>query len=116
MLPQNRRIRYEKDFDALFTKGRKQNGTLFGLRFGPRYRPATPTRFGFVVGTKISKDAVVRNRLKRWLREATRVLLPRVATGLDIVVVVFPEGREATFETVSEELARLLARAGILKP
>lgn len=45
------------------------------------------SRFAFIVPTKIDKRATVRNRMKRFLRERVRVLLPGLPTGRDVVII-----------------------------
>jgi ribonuclease P protein component len=59
-------------------------------------------------------NAVVRNRVRRRLREAARLLLRDVAvTGADVVLI----GREATrtraFALLMDDMRRALAKAGL---
>ncbi len=72
-----------------------------------------PTRLGFTVTRKIG-NAVVRNRARRRLKEAARLVLADGGlAGVDLVLV----GREATrtrpFAALQEDLRRALARAGL---
>ena len=48
------------------------------------------SRFGVSVGRKIA-NAVVRNRVKRTIREALDQLEPKLADGLDYVVLARPD-------------------------
>ena len=114
MLSAEHRLRHKKDFDSISTKGLKIYGQGFVLRFGKRFKPEAPTRFGFVVGTKVSKDSVVRNRLKRRMREAVREFVARVPAGFDVVVVAFAEAKDADFEMVREQMKYMLAKAKLL--
>ncbi len=69
---------------------------------GPR------ARVGLTVSRKVG-NAVVRNRVKRWLREAVRsVGAPDVA--VDVVVVARPEAAAAGFHALRDELSLLFAR------
>jgi len=66
MLDKKSRITDKKDFQKVYRSGRKITGNLFILRFAPNRLPQP--RFGLVVSNKVSKKAVVRNRLKRQIR------------------------------------------------
>lgn len=69
-------------------------------------------RLGITVPRKVG-GAVVRNRLKRQLREAVAALGPDAARGTDIVVVARPGLDEAVeshgFDWLVEELRSLMA-------
>jgi ribonuclease P protein component len=72
-----------------------------------------PARLGFTVTKKIG-NAVVRNRTRRRLREAARLVLgERPLAGLDLVLI----GREATrgrkFAELIGDLRRALDKVGV---
>jgi ribonuclease P protein component len=74
--------------------------------------PATAARIGFTV-TKRVGNSVVRNRVRRRLREAARlVLAARPVAGYDLVLI----GREGTikrpFPDLLADVERALERAG----
>jgi len=115
MLPIKNRLKHKADFEVIFAKGYKINGAGLGLRFGKRYKPDVPSRFGFVVGTKVSKEAVTRNRLRRQMRESVRLLIGRVPVGYDFAFIVFPEGRDLKFAEIKEWVERLLLKTGLMK-
>ena len=77
--------------------------------------PGTEGRVLFPVGRKVGK-AVVRNRVRRRLREAYRALRPRLHDGLDVAVVVYPSAAAMGYWDLAAELARLLTMAGALAP
>jgi ribonuclease P protein component len=56
-------------------------------------------------------NAVVRNRVKRWLREALRVLAARMPTQRDLVLIALPLAADAGFHPLTDELASLLSRS-----
>lgn len=49
-----------------------------------------PSRIGIIVSTKVSKKAVVRNKIKRRIRESVLKMLPKIKNGFDIVLIVRP--------------------------
>ena len=73
-----------------------------------------PTRAGFVVGRRIGK-AVVRNRVKRRLREAVRALYPKLAAGTDLVWIARPPSATADYATLAGAVEHLLRRARLLR-
>jgi ribonuclease P protein component len=90
-----------------------QAATQFGLeqRGGDRIdsgSPAPPPRFGFTVTKKIGK-AVLRNRIRRRLKEAVRTAeaLP-VRTGHDYVLIARIEALRLGFHAMQAELVRSL--------
>jgi ribonuclease P protein component len=66
---------------------------------------------GRTVGT-----AVYRNRAKRLLREAIRSLIPKIALGLDLILIARPGLASASLEETRQALLTLLQRAQILIP
>jgi ribonuclease P protein component len=73
-----------------------------------------PTRIGISISQKVSKKAVVRNRIKRQIRGALRQLLPHLSTGWRIVVVVKPNATECGYEQFLQELKQLLTNAEVM--
>jgi len=88
MLPQKNRLKKEKDFDEVFEKGKGFNSSLLFLK--AKRNNLKVKRFGFVVSQKVSKKAIVRNRVKRFLREAIKERLKEIKSGVDIVLVTKP--------------------------
>jgi ribonuclease P protein component len=72
-------------------------------------------RVGITVSSRVGK-AVVRNRLRRRLREALRARLDRLSPGLDILVIARPAGAQATWAELCTALDSLLARAAATPP
>ena len=100
------RLRRRNDFAAVYKNGRIQSNQLLVLRVLPNNRETT--RFGFVVGKTVG-GAVVRNRVKRRLREAARSLVVR--PGFDVVIGARKPAAEAKFQALRASLASLMERA-----
>ena len=72
-----------------------------------------PVRLGFTVTKKVG-NAVVRNRTKRRLREAARLLLRETpCVGADLVLIGRDTTRSRPFPLLIEDLRRGLAKLGV---
>lgn len=106
------RLKKRAEFLRVAGKGRKAAVPGLVLQALPRGDEA-PARLGFTVTKKVG-NAVVRNRTRRRLKEAARLLLrdapPR---GVDLVLI----GRDATrarpFASLLDDLRRALERTGV---
>lgn len=77
--------------------------------------PLLPTRIGISISTKVSKRAVIRNRIKRQLQGAFLCLLPQVSLGWHLVVIVQPSAvQECGYQQFLQELEQLLAEAEVI--
>ena len=107
------RLSRSRDFDAVYRHGRSVSTRFLVLYWFPRGDDGPP-RLGLAVPRKVG-GAVVRNRVKRRLREAWRELLPQVAAGRDYVVIARPGLAEAAesrgFEWLRERVAETLGKA-----
>lgn len=72
-------------------------------------------RVGITAGKKLG-SAVVRNRVKRRLREVYRLNEARFQSGWDIVVVARSRAIHASFEQLTHSYLSLARKAGLLLP
>ena len=71
-----------------------------------------PLRVGFTVTKKVG-NAVVRNRTRRRLREAARLVLTQQnLAGMDLVLIGRDATRSRPFTALQDDLRRALAKAG----
>ena len=103
------RLTKRQDFAAVYRRGRPYRSGLVILRALRTSRPLS--RFGFTVGRPLGK-AVVRNRVKRRLREAVRSL--PVVPGWDLVLNARRGAEEADYHRLRSVVAELMSRAGVL--
>jgi ribonuclease P protein component len=92
---------------GVYQGGQNVRGSLLSLRFRIR-NPDKPYRVAVVVSRKVSKSAVVRNRIRRRIYEIVRQSEEIIAPGTDLVITVFDE-KLATIEpdklqTATQEL------------
>jgi ribonuclease P protein component len=95
------------DFDRVFRKGKRVGGRFFlviGLPNGRR-----EDRLGLAVSRKVG-SAVMRNRVRRLLREGFRRLPRPRERGLDLVVVARPDIVGMSQAEVDGELRHRLRR------
>ncbi len=72
-----------------------------------------PARLGFTVTRKVG-NAVVRNRTRRRLKEAARLLLAeRKVCGVDLVLIGRDSTRKRNFLALQGDIKRALDRAGV---
>jgi len=116
MLPERNRLKKRKDFEKVFKEGKSWKESFLLLKTVPNKLKVS--RFGFIVGKKYSKKAVLRNKIKRRLREIIRERLPEIKEGLDGVVIVLSEaekGKEESFEGLKKIINKLFKKAKIYK-
>jgi ribonuclease P protein component len=66
-------------------------------------------RVGFTVSRKVG-GAVVRNRVRRWLRESCRRWQGTLGSGPDLVIIARPSAASASYQTTLREVQGLLGR------
>lgn len=73
------------------------------------------TRAGFLVSKKISKKAVVRNKLKKRLREIFRLNIERIKSGYDLVFIPLPGLEEEKFEQLKKTFFEIIKISNLFK-
>ncbi len=71
------------------------------------------TRFGMATG-RVLGSAVVRNRIRRRIREALRAIGPSIQPGWDVLLIARPALVSADHETLVTTVRRQLARGGVM--
>ena len=113
--PKTARILKAADFRRAYNQGTRFTGRYFAAfclrvdRNAPKASNSAGPRLGFTVPRAFGK-AVLRNRVKRRLREALRVRLPEVAPEWDIVINPRRPAIAAPIEELRREVDRLVAQ------
>jgi ribonuclease P protein component len=110
LLRSEQRLRRAADLAYVRREGQAWRHPLVVLLACPNGR--SYSRFGFVTSRRIGK-AVVRNRVKRRLREAVRQQLADVATGWDCLFIAREPIAQAAYEEVATAVTQLLRRANL---
>lgn len=113
MLPKENRLNQKKDFQRVFQKGKGLRENL--LTFKWISNNLKVSRFGFVISKKISKKAVVRNKIKRRLREKVRIKLSHLRKGIDGVIIVQPGAAKEKNQEIAKNLNKILLRAKLIR-
>lgn len=112
MLPKKHRLIKKQEFGKVFRNGTRATSKFLSLRI-QKTANAFP-RIGFVVGQRISKKAIARNRVKRRLRASFGEHIKKIGPGLDVIVVPAPEIVEKSFREISTEVEKVLRKARLL--
>ena len=97
-------------FRRLYHTNGQANGCL--VLYARKNRTST-NRVGITGGKKLG-HAVVRNRVRRRLREVYRLNEDKFQPGWDIVVVARTKAINASFQTLTNNYLSLARKAGIL--
>ncbi len=119
------RLKHRKDFNGVYQRGLRRNSAHLTLRAlhhsklskqSPELEQLLelPSQIGISISKKVSKRAVIRNRIKRQIRAALRHLLPRLASGWKLVIIVRPQAVECDYFQFLQELEQLLISAEVL--
>ena len=104
------RLKKEKDFNAVFKNGKK----LYSSDLTLIYIPADCLKVGFAVGKKHG-GSVVRNRIKRVLRESFRSFTQEIRQNFFFVIIPKVKDTPYSVEDCKKNLYYLLNKGGFLK-
>lgn len=113
MLKKQHRLRNDKDIAGVLKSKKGVFDAVCGIKFTKN--KLTVTRVTVVVGTKVSKNAVDRNWVKRQYREITKKLLPRIQTGYDIVLLAGKGALDLDFAEKERRLEGSFKKSGLFR-
>ena len=122
-LPGTARLRFPKaarltttwEFHRVRERGRSWGGKFIVLGVLTDAPPdgVSPARIGFITSKRVG-GAVVRNTVRRRLREVVRATRPQLRAGCWLVLVARHTAARASARELTEEWLRLARRASIL--
>ncbi|MUK88133.1 ribonuclease P protein component [Ornithinibacillus sp. L9] len=107
------RIKDNKEFQQIFSKGK----SFANRQLVIYYRKSSDQdhfRVGLSVGKKIG-NAVTRNRIKRFLRQAFHELETQIKPDYDIVIIARQPTSNMEFHEIKKSLTHLLMKERLLK-
>ncbi|MEM9008411.1 MAG: ribonuclease P protein component [Cyanobacteria bacterium P01_F01_bin.86] len=132
-LPRKNRLKRQQDFTAVYKFGRRcstphltirvlsQESRIQKLipdsvqwRTGESKNAWEETQIGISISRKVSKRAVIRNRIKRRIQAVLRQLLPQCQKGCLIAIVVHPKAIQCEYRQFLRELEKLLVDAEVI--
>jgi ribonuclease P protein component len=107
--PKTARLRKRAEFLKLSRGGAKLHSASFVIL--TRNNNHSENRLGVTVSSKVG-NAVVRNRVKRRVREYFRRHRAELPQGADILIIARPSAAGASSERIADELRRALTGSG----
>jgi ribonuclease P protein component len=105
------RLRRNSDFQRVRRIGKSYASPLMVLAF--LRNGLDHSRFGFVVNRRLGK-AVRRNKIKRRMREATRLRISKIKPGFDLVFIARQPIAQASYKKIEHGMDYLLSKADLL--
>lgn len=107
------RVKKDKEFQAVFTRGASVANRQFVV-YALKKDQQAHFRIGLSVSKKIG-NAVVRNQVKRYLREAFLLHEASIAPNYDLVIIARNPAAKMTAQEVADSLRHVLKRSGVWK-
>lgn len=106
-------LKKQKDFQHLYQRGKvfgNRNLVIYYLKNGK-----DTNRLGIVVSKKISNRAVVRNKIRRQIKEAYRQNESGFLQGYDLILIAKASCKEAEYKVIEKSLQHLFYKQHLLR-
>lgn len=105
-------IKKNNEFRRLYARGKSRISPYLAIYV--KHKKYGPLRLGITVSTKVGK-AVIRNRVRRRIREAYRLNEMSFVDSADIIIVARVRAATATYAQLEKSLLDLAGELGLLK-
>ncbi len=112
MLSTKNRLRKKKDIEKVLKEGNGFCKDFLVLK--AKKNKEGKSRFGFIVSQKVSKKAVIRNKIKRRFREVVKGMIKKTNKNIDIILIALPGTEKKNFEEIKLTIEKLFKKANIL--
>lgn len=106
-------LKNQNDFKKVFNKGEVFGNRTFVMYFLKNKRGKN--RIGIIVSKKISKKAVVRNKIRRQIKEAYRLNEEKLIRGYDIILIAKESIKKTDYQKIEKSLMHLFYKKNLLR-
>lgn len=106
------RVKKEREFQRVFHEGESKANRQLVLYVYPK-----PEQVHFRVGLSVGKkmgNAVKRNQIKRYIRQALHELEPAIQNDIDFILIARQDIRHKNFFQIKKSIIHVMSLAGIL--
>lgn len=107
------RVKSEKDFQTVFKHGESIANRAFVIYTLPK-EEQIHFRVGISVGKKVDNRAVIRNRIKRYIRATIFEYKNEIRSDLDFLVIARPSSRNFNMVETKKNLEHVMKLAQLL--
>lgn len=108
MLPKGKRVRKTREFERVFSSRLSIYGSFVRISYSPG--STDTTRCAIVVSTKISKKAVVRNKIRRRARAVIGKLMPLLTPPIDLVITCLNGSSSVLYKDFEVDIKKCLQK------
>jgi len=112
MLPKSRRITKKEEWNKLHKFGERAHSPELVMSY---LKTNNISRFGFIVGNKVSKRANIRNLIKRRIRAVIENNLANIIKNIDVIFVAKVKIKELNYQEIEKKVLILLKKQRLLK-
>jgi ribonuclease P protein component len=102
MLPKTHRLLKDSEYQRVWKRGKSFYTKTLGFKLLKNNLDVS--RFGVVVGTKVSKKATLRNQIKRRVSEVLRLKINEITPGYDLIVLSLPAAAEKKYQDLKNDV------------
>ena len=106
------RLRNREDFNRIYRGGKSFANGQFVV-YWSKQKAAEPFRLGVSASKKIG-NAVMRNRMRRMVKEIVRHLEDRVRPHTDFILIVRKPATAMSYKEMEKSISHVLKKAGLL--
>jgi ribonuclease P protein component len=108
MLPKGNRVRKTREFERVFSSRLSVYGKFVRISYSPG--TTNITRCAVIVSTKISKKAVIRNKIRRRVRKIISDVMPQLTPSTDLVISCLPKSNLALYKDFKADILTSLQK------
>ena len=114
MLPKQYRLTKNKDFARVAQQGKIIFSHVLNLKFIKNN--LNYSRFGIIVSLKVSKKAVIRNKIKRRIRAILKENLFNIIQNYDFMILTKSGIENLDYSQIKSVLLKLFQKQNLIKP